>query len=319
VWAAASAERSGGVIAPADVVDSGAGHEADGAAVVVEGAAVAGVDGGVDAVGAGDRLARNSKTCPSFNLNRRSDMNIRRAALLLILTFAIAGCASTARYFVAQQAIQPLATTPGSLPEPIKDHVQVRCVLPDGKDNCIYAGIYYDPSFVFATLDKPQRDAFAYLAVNVANQNCDWFIDRVFGNRTGINSIRDAIKNLMTGAAALTAKPSPALSAGLSVANLFADSTVKSLDANQFANQTFEALQSAIEKSRQDKQKEISDRLAKTPAEYPIGALVDDLQEYSGLCTLPSAFKSLKDITTQSAGAAKTDQKAATNKLFNVQ
>src|ERR1700759_2928260 len=39
----------------ADVVDAGAGDEADGAAAVVEGAAVAGVDGGVDAVAGGDQ------------------------------------------------------------------------------------------------------------------------------------------------------------------------------------------------------------------------------------------------------------------------
>jgi hypothetical protein len=246
-------------------------------------------------------------------------MQARRVVLILALTFVTAGCGSTGRYFSAQQAIQPLPTTPGSLPDPIKDQVQVRCVLPDGNNDCVYAGVYYNPSFVFTTLAKAQRDAFAYLALNIANQNCKSFIDRVFANRTGVDSIRDAIKNLMTGAAALSAKPSPGISAALSVANLFADSSVKSIDANQYANQTFEALQSAIEKSRQDKMKEISDRLAKTTTEYPTGALVDDLQEYAGLCSLPSAFKSLKDITTQSAGNAKTEQKAATNKLFGVQ
>src|SRR4051812_14558408 len=42
----------------ADVVDAGSDDEANGAAAVVEGAAVAGVDGGVDAVGAGDEVER---------------------------------------------------------------------------------------------------------------------------------------------------------------------------------------------------------------------------------------------------------------------
>src|SRR2546430_2201581 len=116
----------------------------------------------------------------------------------------------------------------------------------------------------------------------------------------------------------LTAKPSPGLSAGLGFANLFADSTVKSLDANEYASKTFDTIQTAIKKQRNDTQAEIYQKLAASIDKYSTGALLLDISRYNDQCTLPSGITSLQDVTTTEEMSSDKQRKAAQASLTGV-
>jgi len=122
----------------------------------------------------------------------------------------------------------------------------------------------------------------------------------------------------MTGAAALTAKPSPGLSAALGFANLFADSTVKSLDANEFASKTFDVIESAIKTQRNKTETEILLKLSSDIDKYPVGALLLDVTRLKDQCTLTSGIRGLQTTTNTEEQKAETSRKTAATTLTGV-
>ena len=228
------------------------------------------------------------------------------------------GCASTARYVVAQPAIQSFALTDAGLPAAFKGRIVMKCTLQDKDGTCIYASVFYDHAATFATVTKDERNALAYVLLSTADDNCSWFLNRVFANRSGVTGIRDGIKNLLTGAAALTAKPSPAISAGLGFANLFADSTVKSLDANEFASKTFDVIESAIKAERNKTETEIMLKLDAGVDKYPVGALLLDVGRLKDQCTLPAGIRGLQTTATTQEQTTETARKTAATTLTGV-
>jgi hypothetical protein len=218
---------------------------------------------------------------------------------------------------VAQPAVQASTLAPSGLPAAFKDRIVMKCTLED-HGTCVYSSVFYDHAATFASATATDRNALAYVLLNTANDNCSWFLNRVFANRSGITGIRDTIKNLMTGAAALTAKASPGVSAGLGFANLFADSSVKSLEANEYASKTFDAIESAISKQRNDVQTEILTKLTAPVDKYPVGALLLDVGRYKNLCTITSGVKSLQDVTKNEEQKSETKRKAAEATVFGV-
>lgn len=226
----------------------------------------------------------------------------------------LTGCASTAKYMVAQPAIQASTLSDDKLPANLKGLVRMKCMIEDD-GNCVYVGVFYDHGATFAPVTKDERNALAYVILSTASDNCSWFLNRVFANRAGIGGIRDGIKNLATGAAALTASPSPAISAGLSFANLFADSTVKSFDANEYASKTFDAIESSIKAARNRTETEILQKLTLDTDKYPLGALLLDATRLKDECSLTTGIRALQSTTTAQEQQSETDRVAAQNTL----
>jgi hypothetical protein len=242
---------------------------------------------------------------------------IVRVIVIVACTLLVAGCSSTAKVMVAQPAVQSATLATDGLPAAFKGRIVMRCVREEA-GTCIYSTVFYDNAATFSSATATDRNALAYVLLTTANDNCSWFLNRVFANRTGISGIRDAIKNLATGAAALTAKASPGVSAGLGFANLFADSSVKALEANEYASKTYDAIESAISKQRNDVQTEIVTKLTAPIEKYSVGALLLDVSRYKNLCTITSGIKSLQDVTKQEEQKSETKRKAAEATAFGV-
>jgi hypothetical protein len=219
---------------------------------------------------------------------------------------------------VAQPAVEAATLTESGLPEAFKNRISMKCVLQDDDGTCVYKTVFYDHAATFAKATKADRDALAYVLLTTADDNCSWFLNRVFANRSGVTGIRDGIKNLMTGAAALTAKPSPGISAALGFANLFADSTVKSLDANEFASKTFDVIESAIKTQRNKTETEILLKLSSDIEKYPVGALLHDVSRLKDQCTLTSGIRGLQTTTTTEEQKSETSRKTAATTVTGV-
>lgn len=245
-------------------------------------------------------------------------MRATEVFILAITAALLMSCASNASHMRAQPAFQASELTDSGLPAPLQGRVKMKCMF-EQDGNCVYTGIFYDHAATFATIDAPQRNAFGYVLLTTASDNCSWWLSRVFANRAGISSIRDTIKNLMTGAAALTAKPSPVVSAGLGFANLFADSSVKSVDTNEFASKTFDSIESAIKAKRNRTETEILRRLATATIEqYPIGALLLDVTRLKDECTLTSGIKGLQATASAEEQKSETERTTAQRAITGV-
>jgi hypothetical protein len=122
----------------------------------------------------------------------------------------------------------------------------VECALEDEKDeNCVYSEVLYHHAATFSAATTEDQNVLAYILLTTADGNCSWFLNRF--SQIGPESVESGTgSNLMTGAAALTAKPVAGDLSRLGFANLFADSTVRSIDANEYASKKFEAIESAI-------------------------------------------------------------------------
>lgn len=239
-------------------------------------------------------------------------------SLTVFLALLSVGCASSARYLTAQPAVQSSTLSESGLPDPFKTRITMKCTLVDKDGTCVYASVFYDQAATFATVTKDQRNALAYVLLTTSSDNCSSFLNRVFANRSGVTGIRDGIKNLMTGAAALTAKPSPGLSAALGFTNLFADSTVKSLDANEFASKTFDVIESAIKTQRNKSETEILQKLSADIDKYPVGALLLDVSRLKDACTLTSGIRGLQTTATGEEQKSETSRKTAATAITGV-
>jgi hypothetical protein len=239
------------------------------------------------------------------------------ATVAVVLSVFSLGCASTARYMVAEPAVQASKLTETGLPDAFKDRISMKCMLED-EGTCVYSGVFYDHAATFAKATRADRDALAYVLLTTASDNCSWFLNRVFANRSGVSGIRDGIKNLMTGAAALTAKPSPGISAALGFANLFADSTVKSLEANEFASKTFDVIESAIKTQRNKTETEILLKLGSDIDKYPVGALLLDVSRLKDQCTLTAGIRGLQATASTEEQKSETSRKTAATALTGV-
>lgn len=244
------------------------------------------------------------------------------ARYVTLLTFGFAAlalfsCASSARYMVAQPAVQASTLAEDGLPASLKGRVTMKCMVKDDV-NCIYTAVVYDHAATFANVSKADRNALGYVLLTTASDNCSWFLNRVFANRAGVSGIRDGIKNLMTGAAALTAKASPAVSASLGFANLFADSTVRSLDANEYASKTYDAIESGIKAQRNKTETEILEKLSAEIDKYPVGALLLDMSRLKDECTVTSGIRTLQSSATTAERDSEVARKAAQRTLTGV-
>jgi len=99
--------------------------------------------------------------------------------LAMVLSILSLGCASTAKYLVAQPAVQSSTLAETGLPDAFKGRVVMKCMLEDD-GTCLYSSVFYDHAATFAKATKADRDALAYVLLTTASDNCSWFLNRVF-------------------------------------------------------------------------------------------------------------------------------------------
>lgn len=151
-----------------------------------------------------------------------------------------------------------------------------------------------------------RRDAIVLVLLHVADHNHKAYFDRVFRMYRVSNSTRNIANAVLTGSTAVTALFSGPAAAGIGAAHLVMDSAIAELDSTFFMNQTFEAIDKAVQSERERVRGEIRKRMGETIGSYPIQDALSDVERYSGISSMRAVARIMSD-----AAALKADDNTA--------
>jgi hypothetical protein len=208
----------------------------------------------------------------------------------------------------------------------IKDFLKVHCLQtssikytdsgPTGAE-CLY--ISADVSALAgAKLTSDQRLSVVDALLSISDINCSTFLHRAFANRAGLDYTKTLLQDLTTAASAGTAFVSAPVSAGLSGTNLILGKGIDTLNATYYQQQTFQAMESAIDSSRQMvlatiNTHENAKKEGTTDSSFTTAQALADIRDYDDACSFKNGLAKLNEIATNaknSAGAVKNQVQA---------
>ena len=138
-------------------------------------------------------------------------------------------------------------------------------------------------------------------------------MQRAFANRSSAGFASSLTKDISTGLSGIAAFSNPGLSAGLSAVTLVFGSGVKSFDAEYFLNESFQALESAIEAERLLVRTEIIKSRAHvdTNARYGIAEALADVRAYDDACSFKTGLSHLAKLAKDKKTAAEKAKRIA--------
>lgn len=267
----------------------------------------------------------------------------KRLIEISIATFcavAISGCAGTAQYLRSQPSAyynEP-ASDITLADKDLSALFHVKCMKAESKDS-LAPGNQQSPQCLYVSVDAAKvssetvvtrsiRDkAIAYL-ISVSDANCSNFLDRAFANKAGLDVSKSLSSDLATGVSAATAFNTPAVSAGLGLANLVVGKTVDNINSPFYFDKTFQAFEAAVLTERARIKSEIIARQATRPlistnssaVQYGIFDALADMRTYDDACSMRAGLAKLIETASalkqaQTLQSAQADTKAATDSL----
>lgn len=249
------------------------------------------------------------------------------AASSVCLLAVLSGCAGTAQYMKSQSSTyyKPSTTTSTTTSNTseitladadLAPLFKVKCMKeqdPDRLDlknhqslQCLYVAV--DAAQINTSEISPAvRDkAIAYL-IGISDSNCSNFLDRSFANKAGLDISKSLTSDLATGISAVTAFNTPAVSAGLSLANLVVGKTADNFNETFYFKNTFQAFEAAVMTERARIKNDIIIRQASRPAvtsndssavQYGLFEAMADIRSYDNACSMRGGLAKLVDIAT---------------------
>ena len=229
-----------------------------------------------------------------------------RKIFLCSLVILSVGCSTTDRWLRPPVLIQPVTTpTQDDLSKTTCAEGPESNAQKKGKttnDGCLYYTVRVNMQ---KSITREDRDNLIAYLIYLANNNCENFLSRAFANRSGLEAGRNVSKDLSTGLAAGTAYALPAVSVGFGFANLVSGSVTDNLDNTYYVKETFGALKSALETTRETQHDAIlkkqvdSNGTPYTIDQYTLMQAVSDLSSYDHLCSFDNAVTALQQATAQ--------------------
>lgn len=238
------------------------------------------------------------------------------------VTFAIAlsGCASADRYLRPEGSFyvpQPAAIDDLKLKVQGTD-IKLNCLDKDGNASVRSAAnsadiqcLYYSakvtdllPAFEEAPAGVDlanRRNHFMSFLLNIADQNCETFLNRAFANKSSVDTTKNTIQDILTGTSAATANAAPPTAAGLSLANLMLGKTVDNINSTFFFEKTFQAIGSAIYLERSDIREQISKRAVQPYPKYTVFDVLTDVRRYESACSIRVGVSRLQSLAEDRA------------------
>jgi hypothetical protein len=169
--------------------------------------------------------------------------------------------------------------------------------------------------------------------LSVSDINCSTFLNRAFANRAGLDYTKTLLQDLATAGSAGVATVSAPLSAGLSGTNLLVGKSVDTFTATYYVQQTFQAMETAIDASRQTVRAQIlsheavpvpssapdsvasapeasgphasaPDASAPSPQTYSFADALAEIREYDDACSIKGGLAKLNTAATNSKKTA---------------
>jgi hypothetical protein len=251
------------------------------------------------------------------------------ASTSVIVVLAVVACAGTEQYLRAQPSTHFPTGESLELPTGLDRLMTLHCLMsskikyedttnnggsssgsPMTEKECLYisADVGHLPS---AQVDKPTRNQVIDTLVSISDINCSTFLHRAFANRAGLDYTKTLLQDLATAASAGTAAVSAPVSAGLSGTNLLVGKSIDTFNATYYLQQTFQAMESAIDSSRQSVRAQI---LSREAYEVP-GKIPSDLGSSSGATAehASSSGSSPSSSSSSSGGSSSGSSSGATN------
>jgi hypothetical protein len=239
----------------------------------------------------------------------------------------LAGCAGSARYLRSQPTAyytEP-ASTITLADADLSGLFKVKCMKAQSADplvtadqqspQCLYVAVDASQVRTDTSVSRSVRDkAIAYL-IGVSDSNCSNFLDRAFANKAGLDISKSLASDAATGVSALTAFNTPAVSAGVGLANLVIGKTVDNVNATFYFDKTFQAFEAAIVTERTRMKSDIINRQASRPTtsddssavQYGLFEAMADLRAYDDACSMRVGLSKLVE-TASAQKKAQTDQ-----------
>lgn len=232
--------------------------------------------------------------------------------------FMVSGCVNTAQSLRSRPVSYVEAKGEPVAPGAVARLIKLRCVKEEsasyahgGTDfrECLYVTADANALWMGETTTKLSEEgklAVDYL-LSLSEMNCSNFMHRAFAIRSSADFTSSLLRDLTAGGSAAAAHSQPALSAGLSFANLFVGSSVKSFSANYYFDKTFDALKSTIDADRLRMKREIMQKLhAQDPTPpYSMASALSDVRAYDDSCSFMSGLTSLTQLAAKHAEKAK--------------
>lgn len=239
-------------------------------------------------------------------------MNMLAASSISVTFAALTGCGGTEQYLRSEPATHFATATSLTLSDDVGKYLQLHCIKAskikysdkNGKSSeCLYVSA--DASaFPAATLEPTVRNKIVHTLLAVSDMNCSTFLHRAFANREGMDYSKTLLQDFATAVSAGTAAVSAPLSAGLSGANLVVGKSVDTLTATYYMQQTFQAMETAIDGARKDTRALIAAHEAQDEETYSPAEALADIRRYDDDCSIKGGLAKL-------ALAAQASQKSS--------
>ncbi len=130
------------------------------------------------------------------------------------------------------------------------------------------------------------RNHYISYLLNIADQNCETFLNRAFANKAGMDTTKNIFQDVLTGSSAGLANSLPSFSAALGFGNLLFGKTVDHINSTFFIQSAFQAIGSAIYLERSKIKEEILLKTLNTYQKYTIYDSLSDLRRYESACSI---------------------------------
>ena len=250
---------------------------------------------------------------------------------LATTSVCMTSCAWTSKWLASEPSAHFSNAGALQLPASVSSYVNLHCMAvekikyyektdstgakPRGTEACIYVSAEANNLFA-AKLDPADLSALVESLVTISDMNCSNFLSRAFANRAAGDFTKTLIQDLATAGAAGTSWISAGVSSGLSGTNLLVGKTVDTFEGTYFANQAFDAMQSAISAERADLRKSITTKETNNSKtgdghqDYLLQDAMSDIRGYDDACSIRQGLAKLaalaNDAKSQAQGTKPT-------------
>jgi uncharacterized protein YfcZ (UPF0381/DUF406 family) len=256
--------------------------------------------------------------------NRHKISILHRVFLFVTAPACIASCGGTETFLRSQPATHIPSGSAITVDSSIKDFLKIHCLQSSSIKytdtgstgaECLY--ISADVSALAgATLTPELRLSVVDTLLSISDLNCSTFLHRAFANRAGLDYTKTLLQDLATAASAGTAFVSAPVSAGLSGTNLVLGKGIDTFNSTYYQQQTFQAMESAIDSARQIvlatiNTHESAKKEGTTESSFTTAQALADIRDYDDACSFKNGLAKLNEIATN----AKTNATTVKNKV----
>ncbi len=226
------------------------------------------------------------------------------------LVFGLTSCAGSARWLRSEPSTHFPTQATLTLPDSLKGKIFLHCLSEDKikyldakatAHECRYISADVSATTENATSPDDTKAVTTFL-IAVSDVNCSTFLQRVFASKASRSLLSGTLQDVTTGASGAAAFSSAGIAAGLAGANLIVGKTFQNIDKTYFLEQTFQAIEAAIQAERLKARAYISARLGDTSSPLSMVEALATIRDYDDACSIKAGLNRL----TQEAEFAKS-------------